>query len=125
MTAAASPAGDAAGASCGRSTPSTSLSLLFDGFESPSVDTVAVFLTELGPPNITLTWTVMIRGGSNGASGAGFAQLTLNGLVAEQSHPVPDADTTRRPVGIGSATVIAPDVDSVPTFTIERVKVPP
>jgi len=125
MTLPASPAGDAAGASSGRCTPITSLEVLFDGLESSSVDTVAVFLIVLGPPNVTLTWTVMIRAGSPGASGPGFVQLTLNWVVAEQSHPVPDADTTRRPGGIGSTTVIGPVVDSVPTFTIDRVKVPP
>jgi hypothetical protein len=98
-----------------------------DGFESPSVFTVAVFLIVLGPPNITLTLTVMIRAGTPGpgASGPGFVQLTLNWVVAEQSHPVPDADTTRRPGGIGSVTVMGPVVASVPTFTIDRVKVPP
>ena len=125
MTAAASPAGDAAGASSGRCTPITSLEVLFDGLESSSVDTVAVFLIVLGPPNMTLTRRVMIRAGSPGASGPGFVQLTRSGVVAEQSHPVPDADTTRRPGGIGSVTVIGPVVASVPTFTIERVKVPP
>jgi hypothetical protein len=103
----------------------TSLSLLFEGFESSAVETAAVFLIALGPPNNTLTWTVMIRGGSSGASGPGFVQLTVNGVVAEQSHPVPDADTTRRPVGIGSVTIIGPVVESVPRFTIEKVKVPP
>jgi len=127
MTAAASPAGDAAGASSGRCTKITSLEVLFDGLESSSVDTVAVFLIVLGPPNITLTLTVIIRAGTlgSGASGPGFVQLTRSGVVAEQSHPVPDADTTRRPGGIGSVTVIGPVVASVPTFTIERVKVPP
>jgi hypothetical protein len=124
--AAASPAGDAAGASSGRCTPMVSLSVLFDGFESSSVDTVAVFLIVLGPPGVSFTWTLMIRGGSLGYSGPPmYVQFTLNGVVAEQSQSVPDADSTRRPEGIGSVTVIGPTVSLLPRFTIERVKVPP
>jgi hypothetical protein len=56
----------------------TSLEVLLDKLESPPVDTVAVFLIGLGPPGMTLTWTVMIRAGSPSASGPGFVQLTLN-----------------------------------------------
>lgn len=103
---------------------------MFGRYESSFVDTLAVFLIVLGPPGMMLTWTVMIMAGSPGACGPGFVQLTLNGVVAEQSHPElahpePVADTTRRPLGIGSVTVIGPTVCSVPRFTIERVKVPP
>jgi hypothetical protein len=105
-----------------------SLEVLFDGFESSFVDTVAVFLSVLGPPGVRLTRTVMVKTVPSGASGPAFVQLTLNGVVAEQSHPSPTppvAETTRRPVGIGSVTVIGPTVSSLPTFWIERVKVPP
>jgi hypothetical protein len=100
----------------------TSLALLLAAFVSPAVLTVAVFVVTAAAAADTLTVRVRALVPPGGIA-APLAQVTREPL-AEQPHPLPDADAKLSPAGSASVMLTVPNVLPCPTLETVRVYTP-
>lgn len=94
--------------------------VLFAGFESPGVETVAVLVTLGAAGGETATVSVITPALAPPAIGDGFAHVTV-APDGEQLQPAPAADTNVKPDGRTSVIVVVPLVGVTETFATARV----